>query len=157
MKVLICFDGSSFSEKVLEFTTKLCVNGRGTKMPKKSKHDITLLYVGKKDIKSEYYVERIEEELKLFREIEHKKWKDPSEEILERGKKILADMGIEAKTKYREGDPANEIIAESREGYDMLVIGSHGSGGISILMGHTYSTVAKTSKIPVLIVKHVEE
>lgn len=143
MKALLCFDGSPFSERVLLFSAKLL----------RKKDEVTLLYVRRSEAPSGYLKERIEEEIKALEEIVHKEWKEPSEEILERGRRLLKKEGITAKIKHREGDPSREILEESRAGYDVIVLGSRGAGGLSLLLGHTCKSVMDNAKIPVITIK----
>lgn len=54
----------------------------------------------------------------------------------------------------REGRPGPEVCASAREwGADMIVIGTHGRGGVSrLLMGSTAENVVRHAPCPVLVV-----
>ncbi len=84
---------------------------------------------------------------------------DPHEKIdagkaLEGALAILHEFKIEAKTKIRKGNAAQEILKESEEGYDLLVIGFMGMKGIAdFLLGGVAVRVVEYSKIPTLIVR----
>lgn len=58
-----------------------------------------------------------------------------AEEDIARANAFLAEHGIEAETKIRNGDPADELIAEATEGrYDIAVAGSRGLGPVGQLL-----------------------
>lgn len=65
--------------------------------------------------------------------------------------------GVEAKTKIREGSPVNEILSESAEGYDAVVMGTLGRTGMSkLLMGSVAEKVVRASVCPVMVVRAKE-
>lgn len=75
---------------------------------------------------------------------------------------ILDAMAAEPLVKYeivvKMGDPAKLIVQEAESGgYDLIVIGSHGHGLMSAVMGTTVEQVLKHSKIPVLVVRVPKE
>lgn len=55
----------------------------------------------------------------------------------------------------RQGRPTESIIAEVRaSNYDMVVMGTHGQGGITdAMIGSTARRVSRRSKVPVLVVR----
>ncbi len=54
----------------------------------------------------------------------------------------------------RVGRPAEEILAESKNGYDMLVMGTHGRSGLAdIMLGSVAQRVIRRCGIPVLTVR----
>ena len=55
----------------------------------------------------------------------------------------------------RQGQPTESIIAENRASdYDLLVMGTHGQGGITdVVMGSTARRVSRRSTVPVLVVR----
>lgn len=78
---------------------------------------------------------------------------DVGKRVLEDSKAIFASYPA-VKTQLLHGDPATEIIEHSKGGYDLLVMGSHGSGGPGIFsMGSVVSKVIHHAKISVLVVK----
>jgi nucleotide-binding universal stress UspA family protein len=58
-------------------------------------------------------------------------------------------------SKLREGDPASEIVGESKdEGFDIVVLGHHGLGRVrEIFLGNISEKVAHLAPCPVVIVK----
>ena len=60
-----------------------------------------------------------------------------------------------SRTVIREGNPAEEILAELASGdYDMVVMGTHGRGVVSnALMGNTARRVVRRSMKPVTVVR----
>ncbi|MFQ5976407.1 MAG: universal stress protein [Candidatus Hydrothermarchaeales archaeon] len=81
--------------------------------------------------------------------------KKEADEILERGEKILEEMGVKPETAIRMGEPANEILEFATEyPVDYIVMGSRGLSGIKkFLMGSVSSRVMEHSHCSVLIVK----
>jgi nucleotide-binding universal stress UspA family protein len=55
----------------------------------------------------------------------------------------------------REGDPALEIVGESKdEGFDIIVVGHHGLGRVrELFLGNISEKVAHLAPCPVVIVK----
>lgn len=65
----------------------------------------------------------------------------------------LAD-GVKGRPKLRFGAPADELVhAATNEGFDLLVLGTHGSRGLTrALLGSVAERVVRTSLVPVLTV-----
>jgi nucleotide-binding universal stress UspA family protein len=63
---------------------------------------------------------------------------------------------LEVETVVVEGNPASEIVRVAAErGIDLIVLGSHGRGGISrAILGSVADKVMRTAACPVLIVAH---
>ncbi|WHZ12343.1 MAG: hypothetical protein OJF60_002784 [Burkholderiaceae bacterium] len=75
--------------------------------------------------------------------------------LLEAAEALLKDAGLTYETEVASGEPANMIldIAE-RYGCDMVVIGSHGRGGLrSALLGSVSQAVLHAAQMPVVVVK----
>ncbi len=80
--------------------------------------------------------------------------------LLDDGKGILAQAakdapGVAVVHQFlREGAPGAEVCASAREwGADLIVIGTHGRGGLSrLLMGSTAEAVVRHAPCPVLVV-----
>lgn len=65
----------------------------------------------------------------------------------------LRDRGIDADTKIRFGDPADELIEEAAEGkYDLAVAGSRGLSAIGgLLLGSVSRKLVKRMPCPVIV------
>jgi nucleotide-binding universal stress UspA family protein len=74
-------------------------------------------------------------------------------DALKKAKRLKA--GLKVSTKLLQGRAADEIVETAREGgYDILIIGSRGLGGIKgFLLGSISHRVADEAPCPVLIVK----
>lgn len=80
-------------------------------------------------------------------------------EVVARAQAMLSDRGVHAQRKVRHGEPADEILAEIREGgYGLVVIGGHGELGLPAdTLGDIAARIVETSPAPVLLIKGVEE
>jgi len=159
MKILMCTDGSFYSDSALVYSTQLFCNLQN--------HEVTILYVMPRvNEEFKFYERKFDEEVKKLKEVELKnvetieelrklKPVDVSVRILENAYKIIMKYGFESKTKSRIGNPADEILRESEEGnYELIVMGQYGfSKSQKSSLGKVASIVVKNSKIPVLIVK----
>ncbi len=84
--------------------------------------------------------------------VEHSYEKAKIEASLASAKEMLKDIPIE--TKMRMGYADEEIVKESEEGYDLIIIGSVGGRGVArFLMGPTASKVVKYARTSVLVVR----
>ncbi|MEM4780286.1 MAG: universal stress protein [Halalkalicoccus sp.] len=73
--------------------------------------------------------------------------------VLDRAREIAADHDREIDTAVALGTPSKAIV-ERAEGFDAVVIGSHGrSLSARILIGNTAETVARRSPVPVTVVR----
>ncbi len=81
--------------------------------------------------------------------------KAQGETILEDAIKEVGAQGVNIDKKLLSGDPAKQIIEESKEGqYDLVVMGSRGLSGVQdFLMGSVSSRVSKHAPCAVLIVR----
>lgn len=67
---------------------------------------------------------------------------------------VLEAQGFTVRTEVRFGDPAEEIVSEAREGYDLLVMATHGRSGLGrVLMGSVAETVMRNVHMPVMMFK----
>ncbi|MEE8168153.1 MAG: universal stress protein [Candidatus Hydrothermarchaeales archaeon] len=74
------------------------------------------------------------------------------EESLKQAEDLLTDLKIE--TKMREGYADEEIVKESEEGYDLIIIGAIGRRGLKrFLLGQTAVKILKYARISVLVVR----
>jgi len=80
------------------------------------------------------------------------------EERLETMKGNLAHTGVQLDARSAEGDPADQILQQAKEGhYDLIVVGTHGRTGLSrAVMGSVAEQVVRRSSCPVLTVRRTE-
>jgi len=81
----------------------------------------------------------------------------------EAGERVLAELrpvaeaaGVPIETKYVEGVPAEEIVAEAGRGYLFIVMGGRGAGLAGqdrSLLGSVSDRVLRQAPVPVLIVR----
>ena len=81
--------------------------------------------------------------------------REDGEEALERVRTILEGYEVPVRTHLIEGSPAREIVDfATEEGCDLIVMGTHGRGGIDrLLLGSVAERVVRGSPIPVLTVR----
>jgi nucleotide-binding universal stress UspA family protein len=81
-------------------------------------------------------------------------YREESRAALEPAEKILGDKGIQYQASYAVGDIAEQVQAYVAEhGIEMIVMGSHGHGGLkSFVMGSVATKVLTRASVPVLIV-----
>jgi len=157
MKILACTDGSKHSQKTLE---KAAMIAGGCKAD-----DVVVIYVYEekserafvplfdinsvtKDTVSEEEVERLK---KLQQEHQAQR-----EKILADAAKIFEEKGVQARTVLKQGHAANQIVKLAEdEGFDLILIGSRGMGGLQkLLLGSVSSAVIQEVKnCSVLMVK----
>jgi nucleotide-binding universal stress UspA family protein len=67
----------------------------------------------------------------------------------------VARPGLEVETRVAHGDPAAEICRVAEEdGFDVIVVGSHGSGFVKrVLVGSVSHHVVHHATVPVLVVR----
>lgn len=80
--------------------------------------------------------------------------RDRAKSILDDGKKLTDEAGIETKTLIKEGIPKNEIVAATENGdFDLIVIGKSGLDAINrLLIGSTTAYVVRRANVQVLVV-----
>lgn len=148
MRILVCTDGSEHSQQAIRFSLPFL---------KQPNTRVTLLFVAPKvEEEFKFYEEMFEEAFEKMREaFKGLKYRDPGIKILEKSRKTLVSRGVEAETKMRVGDPAEEILKELEENsYDLVVMGSHGWKGIKkLFMGSVANKVVQNAQIPILIYK----
>lgn len=159
MKILMCTDGSFYSDNTLAYGARLFSNPKD--------HEVVILYV-MPEVHEEFkfYERKFNEEVKKFKEVKLKnvetvddlkniKSTDLSVKILENAYKLLMKFGIEARTKSRIGKITQEILAEAEEGgFDLIIMGEYGSSkSKKSALGKVASVVVKNSNVSILIVK----
>ena len=84
-------------------------------------------------------------------------WDDPAvhADQLRQAQRILMEAGIEAQLHQPSGDPARVIEQKAEEGgYDTIVLGSRGLGGLErVLQGSVSEHVATHAKSTVIITR----
>jgi nucleotide-binding universal stress UspA family protein len=77
------------------------------------------------------------------------------EEVLERAKEAAAKAGVEAKTRYETGDPADTVLrVAEEENVDLIIVGNKGmTGAKRFLLGSVPNKISHHSPCDVLIVR----
>jgi nucleotide-binding universal stress UspA family protein len=87
---------------------------------------------------------------------DEEKIKKKGMDIMEKTREIFADQGIPVETEFFLSGNVAEIIVETagEEGFDLIVMGSRGLGGLQHLMlGSVAEAVTRRAPCPVLIVR----
>jgi nucleotide-binding universal stress UspA family protein len=68
---------------------------------------------------------------------------------------LAADYGVDCETRVLEGRPHREIVEYAeRTGCDLVVMGTHGRGGIDrLLLGSVAERVVRAARVPVMTVR----
>lgn len=74
---------------------------------------------------------------------------------LQRVEEIADAAGVPVETHLLEGSPSREIVRYAEDGgVDLIVMGTHGRGGIDrLLLGSVAERVVRSSEVPVLTVR----
>src|SRR6056297_812843 len=85
--------------------------------------------------------------------------RDEGHEAVERVEEIAEKHGVEVETRIVEGMPSRTICEQAAsEGCDLIVMGTHGRGGIDrLLMGSVTERVVRTAEPPVLTVNMTDD
>ena len=140
MKILVPYDGSSYSTNSLEF-----VASRTTLLGKEP--TIRLLLV-QQPLPSRAVQLLSPDGVKAY-------FDEEAEKLLKPARKFFKKNHIAAEEKIVQGDPS-EMIAQEAEafGADLIVMGTHGRKGIDrILFGSVAEKVVKNASMPVLTVR----
>lgn len=152
MKILVCTDGSRQSRKALEKAAEIasgCIV-----------NDLAIIYVydNKPEISLFYWDEGSsisKDQMDQFQRLREED-KDKKKNVLLEALKVFEDRGIKARTIFKEGHPSHTIISVAREeGFDLIVIGSRGLGGLNKVFPGSVSSavVQEASDCSVLTVK----
>jgi nucleotide-binding universal stress UspA family protein len=149
MKILICTDGSESSQKALE---EAAVIAQGCNVVESA-----IIHVHNPSLNATFpYHEGITaEQMKNFQNmmVEQKKEK---KKILSKAAKFLEDRNVKARIILKEGHPSHTIVNVAKEeGFDMIVIGSRGIGGLKkfFLGSVSNAVVQEAENCSVLVVK----
>jgi nucleotide-binding universal stress UspA family protein len=91
----------------------------------------------------------------IYRDQEIASAVDEAKRSVARAAAVLRDQGLRVTTEVQLGDPAEEIVAYAeQEGVDIIVICSHGSGGIKRwVFGSVAEKVVAGTTVPLLIIR----
>ena len=81
------------------------------------------------------------------------------EAAVARAEELVRERDVDVRTRLVEGTPSREIVAYAgREDCDLIVMGTHGRGGIDrLLLGSVAEHVVRSSSVPVLTVRVGED
>ena len=148
MKILVCVDGSEQSKKALEEAALIAEGCKAS--------EVALIHVYEPRIDMFYSYEGITpEQMDLFREMMENQKKE-AEKILSEALKFLEGKNLKTRTILKEGHPSRTIVEVAREeGFDMIVLGSRGLGGLKrLFLGSVSNAVLQEAhEGSVLIVK----
>lgn len=136
-RVLVAMDGSEMSTRALEYTLDV-----------HSDADITVLYVAGEPspMMGKALGLALQENVREAAE-------ELAEDVFATARERAAENGVEVDTVVRLGNPARQIV-DLAEGFDAVVVGSHGGDLRSTLfMGNVARTVSSRAPVPVTIVR----
>jgi len=140
MKILVAVDGSKSSLHAVKYAAKLSANMRSSDVITLiTVHDdqglrLAKRYVGKAEVE-DYLREISEKELKL-------------------SLSVLIKAGIKHNTIIQTGHVAETIAKVANKGFDMVVMGTKGRGGIlDLMIGSVAQRVLTTCKKPIFFIK----
>lgn len=141
MKILACTDGSEQSRKALEEAARIA---EGCKAD-----EVAIIYV--ESPRHLPAAEISQEDIDRFTRLQE----EENKKILTEALEVFEKKNIKARTILRKGHPSETIAnAASEEGFDMIVMGSRGMGGLKrLLLGSVSNAVANKANTSVLIVK----
>lgn len=136
-RVLVAMGGSEMAERALEFALEAYPDA-----------EITVLTV----VGTPSWFMGEATELSLAEDLPEAA-EERAKPVLERAREIAADHDRGIDTAVALGSPAKAIV-ERAEGFDTVVIGSHGRALSSrLLIGDTAETVTRRSPVPVTVVR----
>jgi len=145
MKILVCTDGSRESRKAMEQAARIAGGCRA--------EEVAVLHVYDDSIIMPTSLARgiSGEEYRLFLDSYKKEGRD----ILQDAESFFAEKAITVKTILKGGHPVQTIAKVAAEqGYDLLVIGSRGLGGLKrLFLGSVSNAVLQEAKTSILVVK----
>ncbi|MBI3078800.1 MAG: universal stress protein [Deltaproteobacteria bacterium] len=144
LKALFCTDGSPCASAALSL---------GARLLRDSQPEATVLYVVPELGELLARQERLHEE--ELREIEQLFGDtEPDVEVVRQAQAILQEAGLSSRRRIRQGDPAEEILTEIREGgHELVVLGSHGLGLSEVLLGSVSTKMMEESPVPVMLLR----
>jgi nucleotide-binding universal stress UspA family protein len=148
MKILVCTDGSKNSEKVMEKAAEI-VKTMGIDR-------LSLIYVYDAKLVLSYIDWNQNLLISPNFETLRKELLELSHEILDKGVEFLEKKEIKVKKIFKEGHASSEIVHTiEEEGFDMVIIGNRGLGGLKklVLGSVSNAVVQEVENCNVLIVK----
>jgi nucleotide-binding universal stress UspA family protein len=85
----------------------------------------------------------------------HAYYEDDAEVALRPVREVVAAAGAQAEFSWEIGHPAEAIANKAtREGFDLVVMGSHGHGALAnVVLGSVATKVLALCKVPVLLIR----
>lgn len=145
MKMLVCTDGSEESRKAVQEAVRIADNLKEVEVTLLFVHEIVTV-----PLRGEGWESVPEEVLLRYETLKEK----DAEDMLKKKANFFKEKGIKCQTLLKKGNPAEGIIEEAEKGYDLVVMGSRGLGGVKrILLGSVSNAVVQQAKTNVLIIK----
>ena len=144
MKILVCTDGSKVSDIALKEAVNLVESCDNPEVSVIHVYSGNVTFAHSDEVRTRDELERIIES-----------HKEAGKEVLEKARQFFEENGIKASTILKEGHPASVIANTASEGgYDTIVIGSRGLGGLKrIFLGSVSNAVLQEARTNVLVVK----
>ena len=150
MKILVCTDGSDHSQKAIR---EALLVAEGCKV-----NEVAIIHVHDDNPTIIYPHANLgmnPEHIKQLQKISDKE-KAEWEKILSESKKLFEEKHIKARIILKEGHASDTIVkVAQKEGFDMIVVGSRGAGGLErMLLGSVSNAIIQEVKdCSVLVVK----
>ena len=152
-KVLIPIDGSEYSLKALEIAARIIDPKKGLAIV------MTVIEPGVIQV-PQTYLERISMydtsiPTGIIPKGSHDEGIERAQLIVTKAHEILTSAGIKTESKILRGRPVKSIIQLAKEeGVELIIIGSHGLGGLGkLLLGSVTSKVVEEAPCSVLVVR----
>lgn len=150
MKILVCTDGSKYSQKAIREASVIAEGCQANEVAIIHVHDYNSakMYPYANLGMNPEYMERLQ---KISAEDKAECRKKLSE-----SKKIFKDKNIKVRTMLKEGPVSDTIVkVAQKEGFDMIVVGSRGIGGLKkMFLGSVSNAIIQEAKnCSVLVVK----
>ena len=147
MKILVCTDGSEKSKKAIQEASVIAEGCKVDEVAVIHVYDYNMFPYATGPIAPEH----VEQYQKIIDE-----QKAIKEKMLSEDEKIFKEKKINTHTILKEGNPSDVIIKIAQEeGFDMIVVGSRGLGGLKkILLGSVSNAIMQEAEnCSVLVVK----
>ena len=149
MKILACTDGSEYSQKALEQASIIAGGCNVDEVEIIHVHDPGL------DTTFPYHESITAEQMQNFRKMMEGQ-KEQGKKILSEAEKLFKEKNIKTRTMLKEGNPSSTIVKVAQEeGFDMIVVGSRGLGGLKkFLLGSVSNAIIQeVQNCSVLVLK----